>query len=254
MVPVAIAQLTDPHIGADWSEDPEAALERAIDTVREVLSGEPTAVIVSGDVANTGAQAEYARARAILDRFAAPVYVIPGNHDDRDALRRAFPAPANERCFAVDIGPARLIALDTKRSDSDAGGLGETQLAWLDAALGQAPATPTLVAMHHPPVLCGMPAMDAIGLPAGERAALEEMLSRHAQVHVVACGHVHRTIVGRLGGASVLALPSTDMQLELDFVSEEIALVPEPPCVGLHVLVEGRLVSHVQPVLTRLPH
>jgi Icc protein len=255
VAPPAIVQLTDPHMGAQWSEDPAGALARAIDTVHEVLSGEPAAVIVSGDVANRGTQAEYAQARAVLDRFAAPVYVVAGNHDDRDALRRHFPAPshADEGYFAVDAGPARLVALDTKRAGSDAGELGQTQLAWLESVLSAAPATPTLVAMHHLPLPCGMPAMDAIGLPADERAALEETLSRHPQVHVVACGHVHRTIVGRLGAASVLALPSTDVQLKLDFASEEIALVPEPPCVGLHVLIDGRLVSHVQPVLTSAP-
>jgi 3',5'-cyclic AMP phosphodiesterase CpdA len=246
-----IAQLTDTHLGATWSNDPAAALRRAVAAVHTVLGGDPAAVVVSGDIANTGADGEYAQAREILDGFGAPVLVIPGNHDERDGLRRHFDVPdtaGDTLTYSVDLGPVRLVALDTKRSDSDAGRLGADQLGWLDGVLGEAPDVPTLIAMHHPPLLCGMPAMDAIGIPAPERAALDELLSRHRQVHVVACGHVHRAIVGRLGAAAVIALPSTDMQLRLDLESDDITLAAESPCVGLHLLVDGRIVSHVAPV------
>ena len=90
--------------------------------------------------------------------------------------------------------------------------------------------------------------MDAIGIPALQRHHLEELLARHRQVQLIACGHVHRAVVGELGDTRVLAIPSTSLQLALDLDVDELHFVAEPPCFAVHLLVEGRLVSHLQPV------
>lgn len=250
-MPFTIVQLSDPHIGAPWSEDPGGALRRAVEAVHRVLGGPPEAYVLTGDVSNNGADAEYAEARALLAHAGAPVYAVPGNHDDRAGLRRHLGCreiDGGYLCTAVDLGPVRLITLDTKRPGSDAGELPAAQRAWLESRLAEAPATPTLLAMHHPPLLTGMPGMDALALAAEDRDALGEIVGRHPQVHVIAAGHVHRAIVGQLAGASVIAVPSTDVQLALDFHSPEIAFVHDPPCFAVHVLAGGRLVSHIQPV------
>jgi 3',5'-cyclic-AMP phosphodiesterase len=249
----AIVQLTDPHIGAEWSDDAAGALSRAVAAVKRLLDGAPAAVVVSGDIANTPTDAEYGQARALLDRLDAPVYALAGNNDDRDGLRRHFEFPSTDGDrlnYAVGLGPVRLVALDTKCPGRDGGQLGSGQLTWLHHVLSEDAATPTLVAMHHLPLLTGIPAMDAIGIADGERAALGEILSRHPQVQVVAAGHVHRAIVGRLGGATVLAMPSTDIQLALDFQGDQLRFAREPPCFALHLLVGDRLVSHLQPIAT----
>jgi 3',5'-cyclic AMP phosphodiesterase CpdA len=250
-VPFSIVQLTDPHLGATWSRDATAALASAVDQVLNVLPGGPQAVVVTGDVANTPVDSEYAQARAALDRLKAPVYVVAGNQDDRAQLRRHFEIPntdGEQLAYAIDLGPMRLIALDTKRPDSDGGQIDAAQMAWLDSVLGESAATPTLIVMHHPPLFTGIPAMDRIGIPTEERAAMEEILGRHHQVQLVACGHVHRAVVGRLGAATVLALPSTDVQLVLDLEARELTFGAEPPCVAVHLLAGDRVVSHIQPV------
>jgi 3',5'-cyclic AMP phosphodiesterase CpdA len=219
--------------------------------IRRLLPGAPDAVLVSGDIAHAGADTEYALARAELDRLGAPLYVIPGNHDDRTALRQHFDVPASDLAtlnYAADIGPLRLVALDTQRPGSASGQLDESRLAWLDGALAEARSTPTLLAMHHPPLVTGIPAMDMIGIPADERLALTEIVTRHPQIQTIAAGHVHRTVIGRLGAATVLAIPSTSLQLALDLEADEIQLVREPPCFALHLLLDGGIVSHVQPV------
>lgn len=250
-MPFSIVQLTDPHIGAVWSEDATQALADAIDAVRHLLSGAPTAVVVTGDLADTPLDSEYETARALLDRLVAPVYVVAGNRDDRDMLRRHFDVPATrgeQVYYAVDLGSMRMIVLDTKRPGSDGGQLDSAQLAWLDDTLDRAK-TPTLIAMHHPPVLTGIPAMDAIGIPGDDRAAAAEILSRHQHVQIVAAGHLHRGLVTGLGGATVVALPSTDVQLALDLESSDLRFTAEPPCFAVHLLVGERIVSHIQPVV-----
>ncbi len=248
MVPFTVVQLSDPHIGARWSADPPASLAAAVAAVGELLGRAPDAVIVTGDVASTPADDEYAEARSILDRLGAPLYPVPGNHDDGAALRRHFDPPGAVS-YAVGLGPLRLVALDSTRPGSDGGRLDPARLEWLEATLAADASTPTLLAMHHPPLLTGIPAMDAIGIAGAERRALGEILARHPQVQAIACGHVHRAIIGALGGVTVLAIPSTDVQLALDFAPGELRFVSEPPCFAVHVLLEGRIVSHIQPVV-----
>lgn len=216
--------------------------------VGELLGRAPDAVVVTGDIASTPTDDEYAEARDILAGLDAPLYPVPGNHDDPAGLLAHFDTPGGESSYAVALGPIRLVALDSTRPDGDGGRLDPARLDWLEATLAADPATPTLLAMHHPPLVSGMPTMDAIGIDADERRALEEVLGRHAQVQVIACGHVHRAMIGRLGPATVLAIPSTDMQLALDLAPGELRFVREPPCFAVHILVDGRIVSHIQPV------
>jgi 3',5'-cyclic AMP phosphodiesterase CpdA len=102
--------------------------------------------------------------------------------------------------------------------------------------------------MHHPPILTGSPVWDDLGLPLADRLALRDVLARHAQVRRVVAGHVHRTMTGELGGAPVLTVPSTYVQARLNFDSQELELTPDPAGFGVHVVVDGELTSHVEPV------
>ncbi len=246
-MPFTIVQLTDPHLGARWSTTAAASLEAAVTAVGDVLEEAPDAVVVTGDIASTPTDEEYREAAAILDRLEAPLYVIPGNHDDAAGLRRHFPPPGPSWNYAVELGPVRLIALDTTREERDDGELDPARLEWLQTTLAGDESTPTLLAMHHPPLVTGMPAMDEIGIPQAHRLALEAILRPHCQVQVIACGHVHRTVVGRLGAATVMAIPSTDLQLSLELAPAELEFVREPPGFAIHLLAEGRIVSHLQP-------
>jgi 3',5'-cyclic AMP phosphodiesterase CpdA len=246
-----IVQLTDPHIGASWSEDPARALAAAVAAITATLPSGPDAVIVSGDIASTPVDAEYEQARAVLDGLSAPLYALPGNHDDRDLLHGRFAVPQAEAAglsYVAQLGPIRLVALDTQRPGQPGGQLDAARLDWLDGVLGEDRGASTLLAMHHPPLLTGISAMDAFAIPEDERQALAEIVSRHRQVQLIAAGHVHRAVVGELAGTRVLAIPSTDVQLALDFEAEDMRFVPGPPCFAVHLLIEGRIVSHLQPV------
>jgi hypothetical protein len=102
--------------------------------------------------------------------------------------------------------------------------------------------------MHHPPLDTGIAALDAIGLPRGDRAALAALLSRSAHVRRVAAGHVHRGAFDVLGGCGVVACPSTNLATRLRIGPEPFEIVREPPAFVVHVLLGERLVSHAQPI------
>ncbi|MGO9899340.1 MAG: metallophosphoesterase, partial [Solirubrobacteraceae bacterium] len=74
----------------------------------------------------------------LLAELEAPVYVLPGNHDDRELLRSQFDlagsggAPVH---YSVELGPLRLVVLDTTRPGEVHGELDCVRLEWLDAEL-----------------------------------------------------------------------------------------------------------------------
>lgn len=249
--PFLLVQLSDPHIGADWGGgDPVARLAAAVGSVC-ALRPQPDAVLVSGDLADHAADAEYELVCELLAPLRAPLYVLPGNHDDRRALHRHFGVPGGNGepvQYAVELGPLRLVVLDTTRPGEDPGALDAERLALLDAALAAAPEVPTLVAMHHPPISTGVPIWDEVGLPVSDRSSLAEVVARHRQVRRIAAGHLHRTITAELAGRPVLTVSSTYVQTLLDFGANEVKLAAEPAGFAVHAFVDGELISHVQPV------
>ncbi|MGI8713139.1 MAG: metallophosphoesterase [Solirubrobacteraceae bacterium] len=244
-----LVQLSDPHIGASWGgHDPDAGLAAVVASVA-ALQPAADVILVSGDLADHASDTEYERVRELLAPLAAPIFVLPGNHDDRAALHRHFGTPGAAGSpiqYSVTDGPLRLVMIDSTRPGEAGGQLDPQRLEWLDAELAAAAEMPTVIAMHHPPLVSGLPALDGSGIPADERRALAELLQRHRQVRRIVAGHVHRTVAGQLSGCPVLAVPSTYLQAQLDLTSTELKFSAEPPGFAVHALIDGELISHVR--------
>jgi len=250
--PFLLVQLSDPHVGATWGVgDPVAGLRAAVESVRR-LPDAPDAVLMSGDLADNALDDEYRIVLDLLGQLGAPFYVLPGNHDDRDALRRNFDLPGAMGTpvqYAADLGPLRLVVLDSTRPGEVPGDLDADRLSWLDAELAREPDRVTMLALHHPPVSTGIAAWDEMGLAGAARTALGDVLSRHPQVRRIVAGHIHRTMTAELAGRAVLTVPSTYVQTRLSFESEEVEFAAEPPGFAVHALTDEGLASHVQPVI-----
>jgi 3',5'-cyclic AMP phosphodiesterase CpdA len=248
-----LVQLSDPHIGGAWAAgDPLARFTAAVEAIRR-RPERPDAVVVSGDLADHGSAQEYGVVAGQLTSLGAPFHVVPGNHDDRRTLRSVFGLPGEDAApvhYTVDAGPVRLVMLDSTVPGEDPGDLGRDQLDWLEATLTDAPDRATLLVMHHPPAVTGIPAWDAICLPDAARSGLGAIVSRHAQVRGTLSGHLHHTIIATLGGRVALTAPSTYVQSSLDLKEERLQLSEdEPPGYAVHTIRGRELVSYVQPVL-----
>ena len=236
----SLAQLSDPHLRAGGDDRGAArALEIAVAAVLD-LHPAPDAVLVSGDVGEQGEEAEYALARELLAPLPMPVHVLAGNHDDPEALSEAFGTPAR---YTADVGELALVACDTPLPGRLEGKL---DLDWLEAQLEATRGRPVVIAMHHPPLLTGIPVLDEIGLPAEQRAALAGLLARFPEVRRVVAGHVHRTAFTELGGCGVVTAPSTNLQARLEIGGRAFDFRPEPPGFLLHVELGLELVTHLQ--------
>jgi 3',5'-cyclic AMP phosphodiesterase CpdA len=247
--PFLLLQISDTHLGADWKGvDPDECLLRAIEAILD-LPQRADALVISGDLTQNGTPEEYARLRELVAPLDLEPHVLPGNHDLRGPLREAFGLPGEgdePASHAVDLGPLRLVCLDSTIPGAEAGSLDEGRIEWLEATLAAAQEKPTVLAMHHPPLSTAIPAFDVIGLAPGSRQELAEVLARHPQVVRVIAGHVHRPIAAELAGRAVLSIPSTYLQAALTFVPAEIEMSSDPPGFAIHAWREGTLTSHVQ--------
>lgn len=176
----------------------------------------PDIVLATGDLVERGSPHEYRRLRTILNHLEIPYFLIPGNHDDREALRRAFRDHHYLRTFerhasyAFDAWPLRVIALDSTDPAHVGGYLDDERLAWLDEELRTHPRRPTIVALHHPPFRTGIAAMDAHGFVNAE--PLGEIIRAHPHVVRIVSGHVHTVLMRPWNGTVACTAPSTSPQ------------------------------------------
>jgi 3',5'-cyclic AMP phosphodiesterase CpdA len=259
-----LVQLSDLHIKKPGSVayghvDTAAFLRQAVESVGR-LPQRPDAVVVTGDLTDFGRDDEYAHLRDLLAPLKSPVYLLPGNHDDRAGLRRAFPdhgyldidsggdGGAGFIQYVVTIGGLRLVAVDTVVAGQAHGEVCDARLAWLDACLAQDADTPTVVALHHPPFATGIGHMDRIGLRRSDDLAA--VIARHRQVVRVIAGHLHRSIQAGWAGTLAMTAPSTAHQVCLDLADDATpGYAMEPPGFLVHHLPDaGPLVSHLMPV------
>jgi 3',5'-cyclic AMP phosphodiesterase CpdA len=210
-----IAQISDTHILSPGSDLPAAAL-RADCLARCVaaINGEsPDAVILTGDTVQHGRPDEYAWLRELLAPLQAPLYMVPGNRDDNEAMRSAFgdarflPRTGPFLHYAVEDFDTRLVAIDSTLAGERKGRFCEQRQAWLEDTLAAQPERPTLLFIHHPPFDVGDHYVGGYRRPE-EAAALQSIVARHAQVIGLLCGHVHWPVSRDWAGTQARIMPS----------------------------------------------
>ena len=194
-----IAHLSDLHFGR---HDP-VVVDGLLASLAEAR---PDLVLVSGDLTQRARRAEFAAARAFLDRLApVPTVVIPGNHDiPLYDLARRFVRPLHRfrrligcetHAFFADAELA-VLGLNTARSLTFKNGrISFAQMNRIRRAFADVPSGALRVlAVHHP---LAPPAHDPDLDPVGRwRPALEAI--GHAGVQVVLSGHFHSVFSGGL--------------------------------------------------------
>lgn len=182
-----------------------------------VGSGVPVdAVVHTGDVADDGEPAAYRTARAVLaDVDGPPVLAVPGNHDDRAAMREhllGLAGSADPLDAVHDIGGLRLVLLDSSIPGRVEGGFDPAQLDWLAAVLAEPAPHGTVLALHHPPVPVEVTGLQRLHLTGQHRLAA---VVAGSDVRAILGGHLHYATTSVFAGVPVFVAPATAYTIAL---------------------------------------
>jgi len=251
--PIRIAQISDLHIKppgqlAYGRVDTAKALARCVEALNAFESA-PDFVVISGDLADTPVWQEYDYLAQLLAPLKLPFAGIPGNHDERELMRAAFPkaayafssGPLNQK---IAIGELDLMLLDSSVPGKPHGELDALTLQWLDTMLCSSVDRPALVFLHHPPFLAGIWHMDRQNLT--NAAELAAIIRRHPRVQLVATGHIHRAALTMFAGVPCTICPAPNHAVDLDLGHlREPSFKVEPPAFHLHSWFAGEGFGHV---------
>jgi Icc protein len=255
-----IAQISDLHIKlpgelAYGKVDTANALKRCILELNR-FRPRPDFVAITGDLVDTPSKGAYEHVDGLLAKLEIPFAVVPGNHDDRAMLRKAFPgnvdaAIGNALNSARAVHELDVIMLDSSVPRAPHGELDEPTLTWLERILDAKPNRPALVFLHHPPFPTGIAHMDAQNLR--NAGALAEILHQRNNVRLIAAGHVHRAVLTTFAGKAATICPAPNHAVALDLDGHlPSSFNVEPPAFHLHAWLPdgefGRVVTHLVPI------
>ncbi|RDI43710.1 metallophosphoesterase [Nocardia mexicana] len=247
---IVLAQLSDTHfdLHAHNTERAERVMAYLAD-----LPHRPAAILVTGDITDSGKVEEYEQARAAL-LADVPVSVLPGNHDDRANLlevllrRPASYEPINQ---ALRLDGLTVALLDSTIPGEGGGELTDGTYTWLTDLLLETPDdTAVLVAMHHPPMPMYSTVVDPIRLANPQR--LERIVADDDRIVGVITGHMHSMGTTLFGGRQLVVAPSVASQIGGEWEVGAPGQVPidyaPDPSLVLHVIDGRRLTSIVRTV------
>lgn len=243
-----LAHISDLHL--DGTERATLRATRVMDYVR-ALPHPVDALLVTGDIADHGEEAEYEEAARILSAD-FPVLTCPGNHDARPAYRKALLKEA------PDAGPVNrvhhvagttILMCDSTIPGRDEGRLDAQTLAWIDTILTALPRDrAALIAFHQPPVALHHPLPDSCMLE--EPGPLADLLDAHPQVAAVLTGHAHTAAASTFAARPLITGPATTWTLRMPWEGDAAADRDQPPGLAFHVLDDDRrLTTHYRVVL-----
>ena len=255
-----IAQMTDIHIGFAPDERPEEYNRvRFRATLRRLLDGpnRPDMLVLSGDITDNGDLDSFEKTAELLAECPFPVWPMVGNHDTREALVQAFPQVRLDGGFlhyALESDGLRILLLDTFEPGRHGGAFCEARAAWLTTQLDAAPDTPTLIFMHHPPVVSGIDWMDPVQDEDWIRR-FGAVVEGHEQILAIHCGHLHRPLATTFRDiplhvtSSVAPLVAMDLRpIDKHVPDGRDLITTEPPTYAMHRWDGANLVTHYERV------
>ncbi len=245
-----LAQLTDTHV-----LDPERDDEHFVNNNRRLAQAveglnreqpRPEMVIATGDMTNNGHAGELAELQRLLAPLELPLLILPGNHDDQAAFRQSFDMPwaSDEHLsWVVDLDEVVLVGLDATVAGQPYGLFDEGRQDWLSGVLAETDDRRTIVALHHPPFVSGLAAMD--GTMLGRADAFAEVVVANPNVVRILCGHLHRQVIATVGGVTTSSCLSTIHHVGLNLTpNAPIELVRDPAGYQLHTFDGSSWVTH----------
>ena len=211
MATLRLVQLTDIHLTDNPGEtlyDVETgeSLAAAVASIQQ-LQPPADAILVTGDISETGSATSYRRFTELLQPLQLKVILLPGNHDDPVNMSAVF---AEQPGFlyqpSVSLQQCQILCLESQIRGEEYGELSTAALQTLKEQLDNTSAdTPVLVALHHTP----SPVCPSSGCQLRNADTLVALLSSYPQVKAVIAGHTHNVSDQLSDNLRVITSPST---------------------------------------------
>ena len=147
-------QMTDTHIGDQAGNEKFKEVIPAFNA----LQPQPDFIINTGDLTETGTEAQFSLYTTLIHQINIPVYSVMGNHEVRwtDICKERFVNYLGKRYYSFDHNGLHFAVLDGTIPLQHHGHFYRTQLNWLKEDLARLKKrTPIILAMHHPPASDG---------------------------------------------------------------------------------------------------
>lgn len=251
-----IVHLSDLHLvepgKSIFGSEPALRLDRALALVKRDHA-DAAFCLLTGDLADAGDPAAYAELARQLAQLPMPCHLIPGNHDQRHALRAVLPGLtfANDGFLQQRITTpvGQWLLLDTADAGSTSGRYCARRRDWLATQLAESGTAPLFIAMHHPPFSVGLPAMDQYRL--ADFAEFHALIAPHrARIRHLLIGHLHRPLGGTWQGIGFSGVSSPNHQVAFDMktlpASGDVPGCAGHPGLGVIAIDKDTVVVHHQ--------
>lgn len=222
-VPHVLIHLSDTHLTSAGTRyngviDPAQPLAAVLAEVRRGQDNGHRfdAMVLSGDLTDTGDPDAYRRLRAAVEPLGIPLIYATGNHDVRTVFNRELLGvdsadPIVEEVMVNDR--LRVITLDSTVVGKGHGRLDDETLEGLGKLLGSKAPDGTIVVLHHAPIPPPTPLLAYFALERASRRALADVI-RGTDVRLVLAGHHHLAQTGMLAGVPVVVAGSTAIRTD----------------------------------------
>lgn len=173
----------------------------------------PDAIVLTGDLADRGAEDAYLRLRdaltPIADEYGCPLVWVMGNHDDRTTFRKILhgdTAGEGPVDYVTMVNGLRIVALDSTVPGSHHGEITAPQIDWLTQVLEKPAPHGTVLAMHHPPIPTHVKLLEAVEL---RNAHILEQVLTDSDVRSILAGHFHYSVASTYAGIPVSVVSAT---------------------------------------------
>ncbi len=233
MTVLRVAQISDTHFLEDGAQAEGGAAydtDAAWRVVSDDLSDRPLdLVVVTGDIADHGRPAQYAKAAAALSELPVPVNTCPGNHDFIEPWQVHLGRPGVGTSRVMVLGPWAFVFVDScdgltvaepsglradppgQRRLHSNGTLGEREAAWIRRVCEATTAEYVFIWVHHPP---GVPVPMSFDQSYSDEWA--SLVAELANIRGFGAGHTHIPDQYDFEGRPVFVSPSLKNNFSLD--------------------------------------
>lgn len=246
---IRLCQITDAHLGKTSDEallgvNTESSLQ-AVLTMAAQKPVAPDLVLCTGDLSNDGSPQAYRRFHQRLNSLQTPQAWLPGNHDSRERMSKAFSTESDFLSRRIDIANWTILMLDSSVPGQVAGELGSDELKFLQQQLPLLSERHVMVCVHHHALAVNCRWLDEQKIADADQ--LLDILVQAPQVKMLLCGHVHQETCQRHAHFDVISSPSTCIQFAPN--SDEFKLdLQNPGCRWFELYPDGRYQTQVERV------